>query len=485
MKPIVIVLKCVLATVLVWMVLMFRPMFDFDVIHYRTIFDLIGSIMDIASYGLAHAFGSLWDGMIGLSYLPFSGLNNLVFDENVHQIFGYMVRDEFITNFFSLTATNDITGEIITLNQFDFGVELIDLTSHLYLLIFQILAILFIIYSIMSLVQNDPKYSIKTIIVLNMMIIIPLVLMGIESMMQVFDVEFNMSYILGIFTPEEPLLVDSFLPYPLYGDIAFMKISQNFGEFLSSPIFQIALSGFVYLELSFQLNYVYQVTNPTEKRASRLKEQIESVKYAASRAIVDIERIEKGKDEVELDEDGNIIQKKKSESVRKFLTKGGTSFTYIQEMIDKRKLESKTKKLIEAKQETRRLSNYLVKLLKEDPEAEATLTARSSAPTTGRLIRSTVMDIFVRIGGITLIVFFISQTPWVLENIFGVPDAILYSVAMFTPEVMLTLIIPILMLFPFISFIIRSTKAQHLREKLNEEKIRREGISEDEELVPA
>jgi len=152
----------------------------------------------------------------------------------------------------------------------------------------------------------------------------------------------------------------------------------------------------------------------------------------------------------------------------------------------RRKLEEKARKMVEALHDTRRLSNYLNKLLAEDSEAEYTLTAKSSAPTAGRLIRSTVVDVLTRIIGITVIVFFISQTPWVLINIFQVPTSIFESVELqFTAEVILTLLIPVILLFPIISIVIRMSKQQHLREKLKAEERRRSGIEEEEELLAA
>ena len=142
-------------------------------------------------------------------------------------------------------------------------------------------------------------------------------------------------------------------------------------------------------------------------------------------------------------------------------------------MIERRKLEEETKKLIEAKKDTRRLSNYLNQLLENDPEAEYTLTARTSAPTAGRLITSTVIDMAIRLGGITLIVFLVAQTVWVLTDVMNVPAAINESVELLTKEVILTLLIPLMLAFPLISVLIRGAKQQHLKDELRAEEERR------------
>jgi hypothetical protein len=360
------------------------------------------------------------------------------------------------------------------------------LTGNIYILVFQIIGILMVFYGIMSIIKNEdvPKYCLRTVTMLNLMIIIPLMLLGLQNMVQVFVSDFNLSEILGL---------DSVLiPYPIQTDVLFMGISNKFWIFLGSPIFQVALAAFVYLELSFQLNYIYQVTSPIEEREERLLYQLGSIKSAAKEAVIDLKKIEREKEEkkdnkkLEMDEEGNIIEKKKIATVRQFLSKSATGFSNIKELIERRKLEDKAKKRVESLHDTRRLSNYLNKLLSEDEEAELTLTARSSAPTAGRLIRSTIIDILFRLVGITILVFIVSQTPWVLKNIFRVPPAISESVEMFTAEVILTLLIPIILLFPVISLIIRGSKHQHLKEKLKVEEQRRLGIDDEEqELVAA
>lgn len=467
MKPTVIALKILVAVALAWMLSMFVPMINFDIIRWTSITTLFSIFQRIISFGLFRFFQVIWSvfltNLTGIVFRPIPAFNIGFFTQVSSMFF-----QEYIQNWFKLP---------IPLSSYSFMTDLRSLTSEIYILFFQIIAIFMIIYGVLSILGNNPKYSIRTVTFLNLMIVVPLILLGIQSMVQAFSSSFNMSHLIGLYQPDATPPKLNQLPYPLNPNIIYMAISSNFGQFLGSPIFQIALSAFIYMELSFQLNYVYQVTNPIEQRADRLKNQLEVLKRASREAVVDLERMKKEKKEKEskivYDEQGNIIEQKKIESVRKFLSKTSTGFSYIKELIEKREVEKESIKTIEALHDTRRLSNYLNKLLVEDPEAEMTLTAKSSAPTAGRLIYSTVIDILFRVIGITVIVFFISQTPWVLTHIFRAPPAILQSVEMQNPEVILTLLIPIILLFPIISIIIRQTKASHLQQKLKEENKRR------------
>ncbi|MCP4763271.1 MAG: hypothetical protein GY870_15970 [archaeon] len=473
MKLINIGMKVFLTIILLWMFTMFMPMIDFEVIQFETIGDLFETVIRILTYGWVSLLEIIRLGLTDLTGMIFVAVPG--FDFQTHRSFSSSFFKGFINNWFNL-ANDNIFSYWGGSGTEAFWTDFTSLTGDLYVLIFQVLAIFMIYYGVMSVIGNDPKYSIRTVSFLNAMIIVPLTLAGVESTLRVFNPTFNLGTLFGLDDP---------LPYPI-SDIIYTKISPDFFSFLTSSIFLIALSAFIYLELSFQVNYIHLVTSPTEKRANRLKHQLDSIKRAAVSAVVDLEKIqEETKEEKEksiMDEEGNIIEKEKPQSVRQVLAKGAVGLTHIQEMIERRKMEDKTKKIIETLHDTRRLSNYINRLLQEDPDAEMTLTAKSSAPSAGKLIISTLLDFIYRIGGITVIVFLISQTSWVLENVLGSPPAITESVEMFTPEVILTLFIPVLLMFPLISVIIRKTKQQHLTEKLKEENIRR---TESEEILLA
>ncbi|MHA1727317.1 MAG: hypothetical protein ACTSWY_01135 [Promethearchaeota archaeon] len=480
MKSIVIGMKVLLTLSLIWMFTMFWPVIDFNIIAVDSITTLFETIYRLIAFGTYSLFQGLWTGLFGLTFISFRSIPP--FYNDFHSHVSGMLLDEMIKRWFGFPE--GYTG-------IDAAMDFSTLSGNLYVLGFQIIGLLMIIYGIMSILRTDdiPKYCIRTVFFLNLMIVIPLMLLGLQNMLQILIPTLDLNQMLGLYAPEADPSRLNMLPYPLYENFTTMQISHNLFIFLGSSIFQIALSAFIYLELSFQLNYIYQVTSPIEERGERLLYQIDSVKRAAKEAVVDLEKIKKEKEEekdkkkFEMDQEGNIIEKKKIVTVKQFLSKTATGFSHIKEMIEKRKLEEKAKKRIEALRDTRRLSLYLNKLLGEDSEAEMTLTARSSAPSAGKLIQSTIIDILFRILGITLLVFVIAQTEWVLKYIFLVPPALFESVEMFTPEIILTLLIPIILLFPIISIIIRSSKSQHLRLKLKQEQDRRLKLEEQELMV--
>ncbi len=488
MRPIVIVIKVLLGISLVWMLSIFSlNMIDFDIIKFDTIFLLFESGYRMITFGLKEMFSYLWLGLFLLTGTAFTFTPG--FNINFYGRITQYYFDNMFSRWFNLPE--DYAWNLNGM------ADLEVLTGNIYILVFQIIGILMVVYGIMSIIRTDdvPKYCLRTVTFLNLMIIVPLMFLGLQNMIQVFVSDFNLSELLGLYDPEFDPPKLNVIPYPIESDVLFMGISNQFVTFIASPIFQVALAAFVYLELSFQLNYIYQMTSPIEEREARLLYQINSIKSAAAEAVINLKKIEieekekkeeKANKKLEMDEEGNIIEKKKVVSVRQFLSKSATGFSNIKDMIDRRKLEDKAKKRVEALHDTRRLSNYLNKLLSEDKEAEMTLTARSSAPAAGKLIRSTIIDILFRLIGITVLVFVVSQTKWVLINVFTVPPAISESVEMFTAEVILTLLIPIILLFPIISLIIRGSKHQHLRDKLKTEENRRLGIEDEEqELIAA
>jgi hypothetical protein len=503
MKTIVIVMKALLGLCFVWMIIAFLPMIDKDIIDLTSIFTLLRTLRNILLVGAYFfVYGLFWlfgDGLAGIfGQIPFYdrnlqlGLSGGSFDMFLAQWFPRIQLSQRTIEL--LTELGDpIPSEPLTIKEY-IGIvgdgyvvnELRALGESAYIILFQILAVLLIIYGILSVIRNEPRFSIRAILYLNLMIVLPLILYGIENLLGVFMADPNLGQYIGInqIDPDTSLVTGNFLPYPINPSVVFMPIPERFGQFIFSPIFQIALSSFLYLEFTFQLNYVYQVTSPSEQRAERLYEQIQTLKRASQEAVIHLEKIEAGEPseiiEEQLDEEGNVIEKTKVESVRKFLSKTATGFSFIREMIERRKLEEQTKRTIEALKDTRRLSNYINHLFEQDPEAEQTLTAKSSAPLAGRLIRSTILDMVYRIAGITFLVFIISKTPWIIEFIFRAPESIVYSVEMYTPEVMLTLFIPLVLLFPFISIIIRVTKMQQLKKKLKQEEEKQTAASTSE-----
>jgi len=159
----------------------------------------------------------------------------------------------------------------------------------------------------------------------------------------------------------------------------------------------------------------------------------------------------------------------KEAKISKFLGMKEQKFSYIKEMILKKKLEEEEKKLISAAHDTRRLGSYIERLFIEDSEARDTLTATSSAPRPSKLIISTLTSFFIRVIALISIGFIILHTSWLIISVLNLPEAISGSVAMFSPEIILVVMLPIILLFPISAQIISYVKKRALISQLKEE----------------
>jgi hypothetical protein len=122
----------------------------------------------------------------------------------------------------------------------------------------------------------------------------------------------------------------------------------------------------------------------------------------------------------------------------------------------------------------------LEKLFKQDPQAYGNLTAKTSAPSSKGLIVSTVVNLLFRIIIITALAWFCMHPKIVFGDLFQSPDSIALSVELQTPEAILSIFFPFILIIPLISMIIRITKQSKLKEMLRIEEIQRSGLTEEE-----
>ncbi|MFX1358122.1 MAG: hypothetical protein ACFFA8_12680 [Promethearchaeota archaeon] len=326
--------------------------------------------------------------------------------------------------------------------------ELSGFLENLYLIAFQILLILSILYLIRAFIQTNPKYDLIAIGALVSMIVIPLMVFGFKDMLELFNITFE--------------YFES-LAYPL--DSQFNEIPlDNIFSFLSSSVILLAILSYVYLEIAFQINYTNTVTKPSLERSDRLEAQLDILRSESHFVIADVDKVKeeakKRKEELEVGE---------KETISTFFAKTGERFSYVKEMITKKKLEEEEKKLITAASKTRRLGRYIDRLYKEDPEAHDTLTAKSSAPSSQSLALSTGINFTYRVALIIIISYVIIHPKWFFTNVFNLPPAITDSVGIFSPEVIIILLIPIILIFPVISKLISFIKHRNLIIRLQQE----------------
>ncbi|MHA1146891.1 MAG: hypothetical protein ACTSR8_01450 [Promethearchaeota archaeon] len=329
------------------------------------------------------------------------------------------------------------------------GTEISFLTTDLYLLTFQILFVISCLYALRTLMEHETKYNLVVIGCLILMIVIPLVIFGFRDMLRLFTL--RIPYFEDLENPVDPELTK----LPL----------NDFFQFMASPIALFAIIAYIYLEVSFQIEYTDIVTKPSLERGERLEAQIRLLQKESYLITASADKIKEEAKKIR--EEMEITQDK--ESISGFFARAGQRFSYVKEMIEKRKLEEEEKKLVTAASKTRRLGRYIDRLFKEDPEARDTITAKSSAPKAQSLAISTAFTFAYRVGILILLSFIIIHPKWFFVNVFNLPPAITESVAMYSPEVVITLLIPFMLLFPVISYLISYVKHRNLIIRLKQE----------------
>ena len=445
-------LNIINAAIFVFIIIIFNSIFNFEEVITNSegelvIFDVINSIRVVFTYIIYLILFSIVIFIARILVLLFSPIpyfnSNFMFD------FIQNFFKNYLNLWFSFPSKeapnfNEIIGLIIE--------ELLQFLNNLYLFSFQICFVIALIYFIRSTFQNDPKYSLTAVGSLVVMIVIPLMVFGFKDMLLLFITEKSLED-LGYFKD---------LENPVSTDLTHLPL-DDFFAFIASPIALLAIVSYIYLEISFQINYTDTVTKPSVERSNRLETQLDIIRRESVLITASVDKIKeeakRKREEIE-EEEGKV---------GKFFAKTGQRFSYVKEMIEKRKLEEEEKKLVSAASKTRRLGRYVEKIFREDEEAEDTLTAKSSAPQAQKLIISTIINFSSRVFLLIIISYIIIHPRWFFINVFNLPPAITESMSMFSPEVVITLLIPIMLLFPVISYIISFIKHRNLVIKLKQE----------------
>lgn len=328
--------------------------------------------------------------------------------------------------------------------------ELEVLFNDFYLFAFQILFVVSIFYAIRAFFKSDPKNHLVALGSIILMIVLPLMVFGLREMLDLFGLHFN--YLDQMADPLDPSLNE----IPI----------DNFILFIASPVIGFAIIAYIYLELAFQINYTDTVTKPSLERSDRLEAQLNILARESHFITANVDKIreeaKKRMEEIEIEHEEGL-------AIGKFFARTGKRFSYVKEMIERRKLEDEEKKLVTAASKTRRLGRYISRLFQEDTEAKDTLTASSSAPRAANLAISTIINFIYRVGLLLIISFIIIHPLWFLDTIIQLPPAITESVVMHSPEVIIVLLLPIMLLFPVISQLISFVKHRNLIVRLQQE----------------
>ncbi|NHJ21710.1 MAG: hypothetical protein EAX91_12255 [Candidatus Lokiarchaeota archaeon] len=443
----ILVLKIINVLIFVWILFIFLSIFHFDTVLTTSdgelaILAFFNSLKNIATYIV---FGVAYSIAIGCAFII-----SLLFSAASLDLFTLV--DDFFRQLFNLwfTFPNVPGGETPKFLDLPYyiGQEFTVFSENLYLFAFQILFIIAIIYAIKAFLKTDPKSDIIVIGSIVLMLVIPLMVFGLRDMLKLFYITL-------------PDLEN--LPDPLDPSLKQIPIDNIF-QFFGSPVILLAIASYMYLELAFQINYTYTVTKPSLERRLRLEAQLLVLESESHYITANVDKI---KEEAKARRQELKIEDKAT--IGKFFAKTGETFSFVKEMIERRKLEEEEKKLITAASKTRRLGRYIDQLFREDSEARDTITARSSAPRPRSLLTSTATNFIFRFGLLVIISFIIIHPKWFMEHVFSLPPAITESVAMYSPEVIIILLIPLILLFPVISKVIASIKHRNLIIRLQQE----------------
>jgi hypothetical protein len=286
------------------------------------------------------------------------------------------------------------------------------------------------------------------------MIVVDLIFKGFVDMLDLFNLTeiFNNLGFINLNNLPEPL-------NPILSDLPV----ENFIDFIFSPVALLAIIGYIYLEIAFQINYTDLVTKPSLQRSKRLTAQLELLEKESQHITANVDKI---KEEAKKKKEELGLEK---QTLRKYFSKKDTRFTYIREMIERKRLESEEKKLISAASKTRRLGRYIETLFREDNEARETLTAKTAAPKSTNLATSTLLNSFIRITVLIIISFIVIHPQWFIRDVFHLPPAITKSLAIYSPEIVIILLLPILLTFPVIGKIVSFIKHRSLILRLQQE----------------
>jgi hypothetical protein len=445
-------LKVINLAMFAWLFVIFlTSIFHFDTVvvtadNEFVLFAFLGALKNVFSYLI---YGFLFVIAYGLAFIFGGAFNSFLFNFVEGFFQGYL------SNWFSIPQPElqNIPNLILS--------ELGVLFNDFYLFIFQVLFVIAVIYAIRGFFKSDPRNSFVAIGSIVLMIIIPLMIVGLRDMLNLF---------LGNLPPESrPEFVQQIYQMastnPLDDNLTQIPIDNLF-QFLASPVILFAIVSYIYLELTFQINYADTVTKPSVERSERLEAQLNILARESHYIDANIDKIkEEAKErmkEIEAEQQEGLV-------VGKFFAKTGRRFSYVKEMIERRKLEEEEKKLVTAASKTRRLGRYIDRLFREDPEARDTLTASSSAPRARNLATSTLLNFIYRVGLLMIISFIIIHPHWFLNTVLQLPDAITESVAIYSPEVIIIILGPIMLMFPVIAKLISFIKHRNLIIRLQQE----------------
>ena len=220
------------------------------------------------------------------------------------------------------------------------------------------------------------------------------------------------------------------------------------GLFLQSSVFIVALMSFIYLEASYQVVYFSTLLEPPTRREQQLQNQLQ---------------------QLQIDAQSQVPIRRQEVPVPKALQRmlGSDAFRLMRQVIERKLLRREWLVELKDAHEVRRLNSYIDRLFREDPDAEAALTAKASSPSLARMTWLSLGSSIMRFAFVILIAY-LCVHPVVLLNLIQAPPIIVNSIEFLVlHERTLMFLVPLALLFPLASTIIgyiRQRRAQRAEE---------------------
>lgn len=461
---------------LVSLVSLFDPTSTWQV---TSLFRILGALKNVLSYFAYLAMGS--GGVVSAG--AFS-LGSSVYQDAFRTAIEPLLF-QYLNTIFHMT--ND-AGQLVTYASFDemvggsmtspsifslLGGQALTIASNGYFLLLLLCVLLSFVFALMFVARCDIRHSIYSAVAMVAPIIVALfpgLIIYILEMVNVpgFLGEAQWLDFLAIIrgNPLADPPVRGYFPEIIFLDSGILSGEMSPATFFTHPGFRYALLVYLFLETSFQASYVARVTQPSIERTRRLESQVSVLgERSVAFELEQQQRVREGKVESTLMVKGE--GEKQRLTLRTFFTGGGLDA--IKELLERRERERERERLEEVSSDTRRLDTYIKRLFEIDKNARAALTAVGSAPGQAGMVASTFLNMGVRLA-IMIGLTFVIVNPILLFQVFRIPDIVGSSVGFNSPEAVVTTLVPLILLFPLVSFIIR-TRKQYM---LTLEKNRRE-----------
>jgi len=242
-------------------------------------------------------------------------------------------------------------------------------------------------------------------------------------------------------------------------------INLNFAAFVTNPIFLAAFFMFLFLEVTYLTAYNYEIGKPSLEREKIITRQMQGLERLA----------ERGTESIEAKAELHSI------SIRRFFS--SEAFDFMREVIEKGVYDKETQVRMASFRDYQQLQAYLDDLYTKDAEAKASLTAKASLPSAGKLAKASIVGTSYRVLAVFLLIL-ICFSPLLFFNILSIlPSLVTPYLEIYTIASVMVLAIPLTLLFPMVGTIFKQRRMKETIEKLEEEEKKAAEVAAEESKI--